>query len=49
LVSFNVPATALAGAETHQIKLASKDQNALTIHRVEMSLREPNGASGKAP
>ena len=42
LVSFSVPATALAGTESHQIKLASKDQNALTIHRVEMSLREPS-------
>jgi len=49
LVSFGVPATALAGTECHQIKLACKDQNALTIHRVEMSLREPSRASGKAP
>jgi hypothetical protein len=48
LLSFNVPATALAGAASHQVKLASKDQSALTIHRVEMSLREPNGAGGKA-
>ena len=49
LVSFSVPATALAGTESHQITLASKDQNALTIQRVEMSLREPGGASGKTP
>jgi hypothetical protein len=49
LVLFGVPATALAGAESHQIKLASEDQKALTIRRVEMSLREPSGANGKAP
>ena len=49
LVSFGVPAMALAGAESHQIKLVSKDQKALTIRRVEMSLREPSGAGGRAP
>ena len=49
LVSFRVPAAALAGIECHQIKLTSKDQNALTIHRVEMSLREPSGVSGQTP
>jgi hypothetical protein len=47
LLSFSVPAAALTGAESHQIKLASKDQSTLTIRRVEMSLREPSGASGK--
>jgi hypothetical protein len=49
LVSFGVPATALTGVESHQIKLVSKDQKPLTVHRVEMSLREPSGANGKAP
>jgi len=49
VVSFGVPATALAGADCHQIKLASKDQRAQTIRRVEMSLRAPSGAGDKAP
>ena len=48
LVSFGVTATALAGTESHQIKLASKDQRALTIRRVEMSLREPSSEGSKA-
>jgi hypothetical protein len=39
-VSFSVPMTALAGIETHQIKLRSKDGSALTIQQVEMSLRK---------
>jgi hypothetical protein len=37
----------------HEIKLASKDQNVLTIQRVELSLRSPNGTvtagSGSSP
>jgi hypothetical protein len=40
LVTFNVPTTALAGIEVHQIKLSSKDRSALTIQQVEISLRE---------
>ncbi len=48
LVSFSVPTTALTRSESHQVKLASNDQNALTILRVEMSLGEPRNASGKA-
>ena len=49
LVSFCVPGTAWTGTEAHQIKLVSQNQNALTIHRLEMSLREPSGPSDKAP
>jgi hypothetical protein len=40
LVSYTVPMAALAGIETHQIKVSSKDHNALTIQHVEMSLRK---------
>ena len=39
LVSFDVPTTALAGIEVHQVKLSSKDQSVLTIQQMEMSLR----------
>jgi len=50
LISFNVPATALAaGTEVHEIKAASKGQNALTIQRLEVSLREPGGEHGSVP
>jgi len=49
LISFSVPATALAGTEVHQIKAASTGQNALTIQRLEMSLRVPGGEHGGAP
>ena len=49
LISFRVPATALAGNEVHQIRAISKGQNALTIRRVEVSFREPSGESGKTP
>jgi uncharacterized lipoprotein YddW (UPF0748 family) len=40
LVSYTVPMAALAGIETHQIKVSSKDHNALTIQQVEMSLKK---------
>ena len=49
LLARGVPATAVVGTESHQIKLASKDQHALTIHQVEMSLREPSVARGQTP
>jgi len=49
LISFSVPATALAGTEVHQIKAASTGENALTIQRLEMSLRVPGGEHGGAP
>ena len=39
-LSFSVPIAALAGIETHQIKLSSKDQSTLTVQQVEMSLHE---------
>ena len=38
LISYTVPLAALAGIETHQIKLSSKDKNALTVQKVEMLL-----------
>ena len=49
LMSFSVPATALAGIEVHEIKAAGKGQNTLTIQRLEMSLREPSGEDGSEP
>ena len=41
LISFNVPTTALAGIEVHEIRITSTGQDPLTIRRVEVSLREP--------
>jgi hypothetical protein len=37
-VSYRVPMAALAGVETHQVKVYSKNQNALTVQQVQMSL-----------
>jgi hypothetical protein len=37
LVTFSVPMPALAGTEVHKIKIISKNQNVLTIKRLEIS------------
>ena len=40
LLSYSVPMAALTGIDVHQIKVRSKDQNALTVQQVEMSLNK---------
>jgi hypothetical protein len=42
LISFRVPTAALVRTEVHEIKAASKGEDALTIQRLEVSLRAPS-------
>jgi hypothetical protein len=42
LITFRVPMVALAGTEVHEVKIASTEQTAMTVKRVEVSFLAPD-------
>ena len=48
LISFRIPVAALTATDVHEIKVVGKGSDALSVQRVEVSLRKPDGEDGDA-